>query len=127
MIDPESTSSEDTAGDTAEASAPDEHSLPDPAPALEAELLPATPRHPAGRQFLPALRADLAPLVPPMRRVATVVAVAALADWVVRAGGRRMLGDSLSLLSRAPLPRSVPVRQARSETVIVERIIIHRS
>jgi hypothetical protein len=62
-----------------------------------------------------------------MRRAATVVAVAALADWVVRAGSRRMLGDSLSLLSHAPLPRSVPVRQARSETVIVERIIIHRS
>ena len=125
MIDPESTSSEDTADDTAEASTRQEDTLP--APALEAELVPATPRHPAGRQFLPALRADLAPLIPPMRRAATVVAVAALADWLVRAGSRRMLGDSLSLLSRAPLPRSVPVRQARSETVIVERIIIHRS
>lgn len=127
MIDPESTSSEDTADDTAEASTPEERSLPDPAPALEAELVPATARHPVRRQFLPALRADLAPLIPPMRRAVTVVAVAALADWVVRAGSRRMLGDSLSLLSRAPVPRTVPGRQARSETVIVERIIIHRS
>ena len=122
MIDPES-----TAPDPAEASTAEEHPPPDPSPALEAELVPAPQQHPVRRQFLPALRADLAPLIPPMRRAATVVAVAALADWVVRAGSRRMLGDSLSLLSRAPVPRAVPVRQARSETVIVERIIIHRS
>ena len=93
-------------------------------PAIEGELMPRS-------GLLPALRADLAPLVPPIRRAATVVAVAALTDWVLRSGSRRLLREGLGRLSREAAPTAIP-RAARgsvvrSETVIVERLIIHRS
>ena len=95
-------------------------------PALEGELLR---RSPVG--LLPALRADLAPLVPPIRRAATVVAVAAVTDWVLRCGSRRLLREGLGWLSRetaaTTIPRPASPAVGRTETVIVERLIIHRS
>ena len=95
-------------------------------PAIEGELVP---RPKAG--LLPALRADLAPLLPPIRRAATVVAVAALTDWALRSGSRLLLREGLGRLSREPAPTAIPraarVSVLRSETVIVERLIIHRS
>lgn len=95
-------------------------------PALEGELVR---RSRAG--LLPALRADLAPLVPPIRRAATVVAVAALTDWALRSGSRRLLREGLGRLSRGAatttIPRPASPLVGRSETVIVERLIIHRS
>ncbi len=102
-----------------------------------AKALRAASRGSDATRFLPALRADLAPLMPPLRRAATVVAVAAVADWAVRTGSQRLVrhGISLarsgapSLLAREPGSLARPLRpgQRRSETVIVERIIIHRS
>jgi hypothetical protein len=89
-------------------------------------------RHAKG--LLPALRADLSPLLPPLRRAATVVAVAAVADWIVRTGSQRLVRQGASLArSGAPLLAGKPAlnawpaaRRSRSETVIIERIIIHR-
>lgn len=95
-------------------------------PALEGELV----RRSAGG-LLPALRADLAPLVPPIRRAATVVAIAALTDWALRSGSRRLLREGIGRLSREAAPTTIPrpasATVVRSETVIVERLIIHRS
>lgn len=95
-------------------------------PALEGKLVR---RSPAG--LLPALRADLAPLVPPIRRAATVVAVAALADWALRSGSRRLLREGLGRISHraatTTMPRPASPLVGRSETVIVERLIIHRN
>ncbi|MCY3919062.1 MAG: hypothetical protein OXG38_04535 [Chloroflexi bacterium] len=78
--------------------------------------------------LLPALRSDLAPLVPTMRRAATVIVAAAVADWAVRAGTRAALDAG----ARAVLgQRSNGTRQNgaahRSETVVHERVIVHRT
>ena len=98
----------------------------DDGPALEADLVR---RSSAG--LLPAVRAALAPLVPPIRRAATIIAVAALTDWALRSISCRLLRRGLGQLSRkaggTTMPRSASPAGARSETVIVERLIIHRS
>ncbi len=78
--------------------------------------------------LLPALRSDLAPLVPTMRRAATVIVAAAVADWAVRAGARAALDAG----ARAVFgQRSNGARRngaaPRSETVVHERVIVHRS
>ena len=78
--------------------------------------------------LLPALRSDLAPLVPTMRRAATVIVAAAVADWAVRAGTRAVLDAG----ARAVLgQRSNGARRngaaPRSETVVHERVIVHRT
>jgi hypothetical protein len=78
--------------------------------------------------LLPALRSDLAPLVPAMRRAATVIVAAAVADWAVRAGAHAVLDAG----ARAVLGgRSNGARRngaaPRSETVVHERVIVHRT
>ena len=80
---------------------------------------------------LPALRSDLAPLVPAMRRAVTVIAAAAVADWAVRRGtsavldhgARAILGEG----RRARRRRGGAPPTPRSETVVVERVIVHRT
>ena len=80
---------------------------------------------------LPALRSDLAPLVPAMRRAVTVIAAAAIADWAVRRGtsalldhgARAILGEGRSARRR----RGAAPPPPRSETVVVERVIVHRT
>ena len=48
--------------------------------------------------LLPALRAELAPYVPAVRRAAAVVAAAAAADWALRAGTRTLLHEGVAAL-----------------------------
>lgn len=104
----------------------------EPAVPPERGLTPVEPAPIAARQepaapavrslgWWPALRDDLAPLVPPVRRAVTVMAVAAAADWAVRAAGRRLVAGRVPVIA-PPLPA-----RRRSETIIVERVIIHRS
>ena len=87
------------------------------------------------RSVLPALRADLVPVVPTIRRGATAVAVAVVADWALRAGARAVIREGLALLSQGqPTGRGIsrwPIGSngsSRSDTVIVEqRVTIHKS
>ncbi len=80
--------------------------------------------------MLPALRADLAPLAPVLGRTVAVLATAALADWALRAGTRALWREGLqslagrALISPSGAPAAVPVQA--QETVIVERITLHR-
>jgi len=86
--------------------------------------------------LLPALRSHLGPLVPTMRRAVAVVAAAAVADWALRTGTRAVLQEGLSALGRrstaAPGSTLAATSAAtsmpqRRETLIVERVILHRS
>ncbi len=88
--------------------------------------------------ILPALRADLAPLLPALRKTATVVAAAVVADWALRVGARALLQEGLSLIvggngkQAQALPALNPLSSAvapeRSGTVVVEqRVVIRRS
>ena len=74
---------------------------------------------------LPALRSDLAPLIPTMRRAATVIAAAAVADWAMRAGPRMVLRQGSQLVRRREAAAARP--GPRRETVIVERVIVQRT
>ena len=80
---------------------------------------------------LPALRSDLAPLVPAMRRAVTVIAAAAVADWAVRRGTSALLDHGaraiLGEAGRSPRRRGGTRTTPRSETVVVERVIVHRT
>ena len=83
--------------------------------------------------LLPALRADLAPLAPSIRRAMTVVAAAAVADWALRTGTRAVVQEGLSALGRRGSGGerlgggAGEVAPGASETLIVERVILHRS
>ena len=80
--------------------------------------------------MLPALRADLAPLAPVVGRTVAVLATVALADWALRAGTRALWREGLQGLAGRALgaPSGAPaaVRVHEQETVIVERITLHR-
>lgn len=56
--------------------------------------------------ILPALRSDLAPLLPTLRRTATVLAAAAVTDWAIRIGTRALLQEGMSRLSLRGRPRA---------------------
>jgi hypothetical protein len=78
--------------------------------------------------LLPALRADLAPIIPTIKRSATVVAVAVVADWALRTGGRALLREGIALLGAGqPTALSTPRWSvgangaSRSNTVVVEQ------
>ncbi len=78
--------------------------------------------------LLPALRSDLAPLVPAMRRAATVIVAAAVADWAVRAGTRVALdAGARALLGERPNGARRNGAAPRTETVVHERVIVHRT
>lgn len=96
----------------------------------DVQVQPAASSLPARQPgLLPALRADLAPLLPTMRLAVTVVAAAAVADWALRTGTRAVVQEGLSVLGLSVLGRGTPATAAapRSETLIVERVILHRS
>ena len=89
-------------------------------------------RHPPSvPAVLPALRSDLAPLVPAMRRAVTVIVAAAVADWALRRGtsavldhgARAILGEGRRGRRRGGGAPPTP----RSETIVVERVIVHRT
>jgi hypothetical protein len=67
-------------------------------PIGEATLVSGVPMR--DLSVLPALRADLAPVVPTIRRGATVIAVAVVADWALRTGGRALLREGMALLGQ---------------------------
>ncbi|PZC47533.1 MAG: hypothetical protein DK306_001188 [Chloroflexi bacterium] len=74
---------------------------------------------------LPALRSDLAPLVPTMRRAATVIAAAAVVELALRAGPQAVLRQGRRVVrGRASGQRASGPRQ---ETLIVERVIVQRT
>jgi len=82
---------------------------------------------------LPALRADLAPIVPTIRRGATAVAVAVVADWALRAGARAVVREGLALLGQGqPAGRGASLwprgsnGTSRSDTVVVEQRVTIR-
>ena len=81
----------------------------------------------AAPAMLPALRADLVPLLPAVRRAATVIAAAAVADWALRTGTRALWREGLSAIGRRPGAGGRGPAPVRSETLIVERVILHRS
>ena len=83
---------------------------------------------PVAPSMLPALRADLAPLIPTVRRAATIVAAVAVTDWALRTGSRAILQEGLHALGRGVETPATPVpRRAVSEILIVERVTLHRS
>ncbi len=81
--------------------------------------------------LLPALRAELAPYVPAVRRAAAVVAAAAVADWALRAGTRSLLHEGVAALRRrngAQSRKGALHDHASANSVVVEqRIIVRRS
>ena len=81
--------------------------------------------------MLPALRADLAPLVPAMGRTVAVLATVALADWALREGARALWQEGLANLAGRTFGAHTRVRAPtpprQKETVIVERITLHRT
>ena len=74
---------------------------------------------------LPALRSDLAPLVPTMRRAATVIAAAAVVELALRAGPQAVLSQGRRVVGRGASGQSGPT--PRQETLIVERVIVQRT
>jgi hypothetical protein len=84
---------------------------------------------PAGTSsVLPALRSDLAPLVPTVRRAATVIATVAVADWALRTSSRALLREVLSAVGRRTGTRPpTPAARPGSETLIIERVILQRT
>ena len=78
--------------------------------------------------MLPAVREDLAPLVPTLKKAATVVATAALADWALRRGTQRILSGGLA----AAAPKALGFagrrerRPATTETILVEQQVTVR-
>ena len=74
--------------------------------------------------LLPALRADLAPLVPIVRGVATILATAAVADWATRQAAPALAQRVPAILQpkTAPRPAPTPQRTVRFE----ERVIVRQ-
>ncbi len=71
--------------------------------------------------LLPALRVDLAPLVPPLRRAAASLAAAVVVDWALRSGARAVLSEGRSALGRSLLGQPSRRRAA------TQRLAEHRS
>lgn len=77
----------------------------------------------------PAVRPDLAPLVPTAVRALTVLAAAGALEWAVRRGTRRLLHNGLPLMNGARerrAPRRTPKSgngTTRIDSVVIERRI----
>lgn len=88
-------------------------------------IIPAEVTQPArlSQHLLPALRSDLAPLIPIVRGVATVLATAAVADWAARRMSPALLPQTKSTANSA-LP--APPAPRRRTVVIEERRIVRQ-